>query len=81
MRNKASNHRYAVSEAYVIMMSGKNFDIEDLIRKLFEVLKNVINPITQRTEYAPAMFACAILKYMDKKETEAKNFLKMISKQ
>ena len=27
------------------------------------------------------MFACAILKYMDKKETEAKNFLKLISKQ
>ena len=43
MRSKASNHRYAVSEAYVTMMSGKSFNIEEVTKKLFEILKNVMN--------------------------------------
>jgi hypothetical protein len=34
----------------------------------------------QRTDYAPAMFAIAIAKFLSKKETEAKNFLKLLAK-
>jgi hypothetical protein len=48
-------------------MSGKKFDNEKLTAKLFEVLKNVLLFLIQRNEYAPAMFACSILKYIDKK--------------
>ncbi len=43
MQNRASSHRYIVMEAYVQMLGGKVKNIEDVIKKLVEVLSTVIN--------------------------------------
>lgn len=43
MQNRASSHRYIVMEAYVQMLGGKVKNIEDVIKKLVEVLSTVMN--------------------------------------
>lgn len=60
-------------EAYVVMMSSKPYNNEELTKKLADVLK-------VRQDYVPAMFAFSILKFLAKKETEAKNVLKILAK-
>jgi hypothetical protein len=42
MQSRASSHRYIVMEAYVSMLGGKYKIIEDIIRRLVEVLSVVI---------------------------------------
>ncbi len=42
MQNRASSHRYIVMEAYVQMLGGKVKNIEDVIKKLVDVLSVVI---------------------------------------
>ena len=41
MQTRASSHRYIVMEAYVAMLGGKYKNIEDIIRRLVEVLSVV----------------------------------------
>jgi len=41
MQTRASYHRYVTMEAYVVMMSGKPYNNEELTKKLIDVLKNV----------------------------------------
>jgi hypothetical protein len=41
MMSRASSHRFIVMEAYVQMLGGKVKNIEDVIRKLVEVLSVV----------------------------------------
>lgn len=41
MQNRASSHRYIVMEAYVQMLGGKVKNIEDVIKKLVDVLSLV----------------------------------------
>ena len=38
MQNKASNHRFVVMESLVLMLGGKYKSIDDVIKKLVEVL-------------------------------------------
>ena len=61
MQSRASSHRFIVMEAYVQMLGGKVKNIEDTTKNLVEVLST-------RSEYPPAMFAIAIAKFLANKD-------------
>lgn len=62
------------------MLGGKVKNIEDIIKKLVDVLSVVILFSIQRSQYLPAMFAIAIAKFIAAKDVEASNFLKLCGK-
>ena len=69
---KAGSPKVVVIEAYVSMFGRKN-GAELATVKLGELLKS-------KPDYAPAMLALSVAKFLTKKATEAKNFLKILSK-
>jgi hypothetical protein len=53
MQNRASSHRYVVMEAYVQMLGGKVKNIEDVIKKLVDVLSVVKNILFSDQSISP----------------------------
>jgi hypothetical protein len=81
MSTRGSWHRFMVMYALVTMCNGKSStNLEDLVKKLSEVLISVTLRSTQKAEYPPAMLAIAIVKYLQKKDVEGNNFLKLCAK-
>lgn len=62
MSSKASQDRYVVMETYVTIMKGNAKALESLQNKLVEVL-------SIRSEYPPALLAMAMAKFMMGKDT------------
>ncbi len=70
MSTKATMDRYYVMEAYVNIMKGNLKQLEITHSRLVQILSIVIYLlIFQRSEYAPALLAIAIIKFMMSKDT------------
>ncbi len=80
MSSKASQDRFSVMEAYVIIMKGNSKLLEPVHTRLIEVLSLVSFLLFQRSEYPPALLAMAMVKFMMGKDTEGNNFLKVCAK-
>ena len=69
---RSNSPKAQVLEAYVIMFAKKNGP-ETAVNKLSELLKN-------KSDYVPGILALAVAKFLNKKQTEAKNHLKTLAK-
>lgn len=69
---RGNSPRVQVLESYIIMFSKKN-GAETAIIKLSELLRN-------KSDYVPGILALSVAKFLNKKQTEAKNHLKMLAK-
>ena len=73
MQARASYKRYIVTESYVLMMGKFQGGLETATKNLTDLLKG-------SQDYIPAMLALSIAKFVAKKQTDAKNLLKMLWK-
>lgn len=62
MSTKATQDRYVVMETYVTIMKGNSKSLESLQSRLVEVL-------SIRSEYPPALLAMAMIKFLMGKDT------------
>ena len=69
---RGNSPKAQVLEAYIIMFAKKNGP-ELAVNKLSELLKN-------KNDYVPGILALSVAKFLNKKQTEAKNHLKILAK-
>lgn len=69
---RGNSPKVQVLESYIIMFSRKNGP-ETAVNKLSELLKT-------KNDYVPGILALAVAKFLNKKQTDAKNHLKILAK-